>query len=116
MATKKKAKKQKAPPEPFWNELVEVWFSFCKEVFNESPTFDGSAPRDLKAIVSTLRQRAEKSGLIWTVSLARLRLHHFLSYAYQSSEWLRKNWLLSNLNRQKESIFFNLAQSTSKPK
>jgi hypothetical protein len=114
MAKVKKTRKEKAPPEPFWNEMVAVWFNFCEEKFNEKPTFDGSAPRDLKGIVSTLRTRAEKSGLMWSLSLAQLRLKNFLLFAYQDSEWLRKNWLLSNLNRQKDSIFFNLAKSTTK--
>lgn len=109
-----KAKKTKAPPEPHWNELVGIWFSFCEEMFNESPTFDGSAPRDLKSIVSALRQRAEKTGLEWTLSLAKLRLHHFLAFAYQDSDWLRKNWLLSNLNRQKDAIFINIRAAYSK--
>lgn len=34
-------KKSVRPPEPFWNEFVSIWFSFCKEKFNEIPTFDG---------------------------------------------------------------------------
>lgn len=109
-----KAKKEKAPPEPFWNELVEVWFNFCKEKFNEPPTFDGSAPRDLKFIVSTLHERAIASELEWTEELATSRFHKFLSFAYESSEWLRNNWLLSNLNRQKDAIFFNIRAATNK--
>lgn len=108
-----KAKKEKAPPEPFWNELVDVWFNFCKEQKKEKPTFDGSAPRDLKSIVSTLRKRAVESGQEWTQELATSRLYKFLLYAYDNSGWLRENWLLLNINRQKDIVFFNLAKDAT---
>lgn len=109
-----KAKKEKAPAEPFWNELVEIWFNFCKKKFSEPPTFDGSAPRDLKFIISTLHDRAVISDVEWTLEVATARFQKFLEFAYSSSEWLQKNWLLSNLNRQKDAIFFNIRAAANK--
>lgn len=100
-------KKEKAAPEPFWNEMVELWFRFCREKFNEEPTFSGSAPRDLKDIVKTLHERATKSNVEWTQNVAEFRFRNFLDFAYQDS-WLSKNWLLSNINRQKDKIFFTI--------
>lgn len=106
MATKKKPKKEKVV-EPYWNDLVEVYFNFCREKFNESPSFDGSAPRDLKAIIKTLHERSDKSNVEWTLNVATFRFHNFLEFAFQDY-WLSKNFLLSNINRQKDKIFFNI--------
>ena len=107
MTTRKK--KSVRPPEPFWNEFVSIWFSYCKEKFNEIPTFDGSSPRDLKSIIITLRKRCEQSGHEWNSEAATMRFRHFLDYCFQD-RWLSENWMLSNLNRQKEKIFFNIAK------
>lgn len=108
MTTKKK--RPRKPPEPFWNELVEHYFSFCKLFFSVSPTFSGSAPRDLKLIVETLHKRCVESGKDWTLISARDRLWAFLKCAYDDP-WLKNNFLLSNINRQKDKIFFNAAQN-----
>jgi hypothetical protein len=107
MVKEKKPKKEKAAPEPFWNELVEVYFNFCREKFHEPPSFDGSAPRDLKAIIKTLHDRAIKSNIEWTLPVAQFRFNNFLEFAYQD-KWLKDNFLLSNINRQKDKIFFNI--------
>jgi len=106
-------KKEKPSPELFWNELVSVYFDFCRDKFHEAPTFDGSAPRDLKSIVKTLRERAEKSQVEWTSDVAKFRLHNFLEFAYKDS-WLRNNFLLFNINRQKEKLFYNIRAALDK--
>lgn len=110
MATKEKKPKKttKKPPEPFWNELVEVHFAFCRDKFHEDPIFEGSAPRDLKSIITSLRERTESISVIWTLDTAKLRLFNFFEFAFKNNDWLRKNWLLSNLNRQKQAIFFQI--------
>ncbi len=109
-----RTKKTKKETEPYFKELVEVYFKFCREKFDEDPSFDGSAPRDLKNIISTLRQRATSKGIEWTLPVASLRLSLFLEYAFKD-KWLSQNWLLFNLNRQKDKIFYNirLAQNYS---
>lgn len=107
--------KKKTPksPEPYWQEIVAEYFRFCKEKFNDVPTFDGSSPRDLKSIIVALRKRCETAHEEWTYEAATGRFRHFLEYAFNSSSWLRDNWLLSNLNRQKDSIFFNKSKNES---
>ncbi len=114
MATKeKKPKKVRKPPEPYWNDMVEVWFAYCRDKFNESPSFDGSSPRDLKLIIISLHERAEKSNLEWTLDTAILRFKGFLDFAYQDY-WLQRNWLLSNINRHKDKIFYNIRAAIQK--
>ena len=105
MATKK-AKKEKIIT-PYWQQIVDCWFDFCYQHFNERPTFDGSAPIDLKNIIKALQDRATTSNIEWTLETALSRFKNFLSYAIQD-DWLRKNFLLFNINRQKDKIFFNI--------
>lgn len=112
MAKTKSPKKVKEV-EPFFKELVETYFSFCRDKLNEEPSFDGSSPRDLKAIVKTLRDRAEKSGYEWTVGTARFRFNNFLEFAFKD-KWLSENWLLFNINRQKDKIFFQIRKSITR--
>lgn len=100
----------KKQPEPFWNDFVAAYFSYTKEKFKEPPTFDGSAPRDLKAIVQALRKRAEERNVEWTKETALFRFKTFLDYAY-SEWWLREHWLLSNINRSKDIFFFKIHQN-----
>lgn len=104
-----KTKKEKQPPEPFWNEIVGIFFDFTKSRFGDAPSFDGSAPRDLKNILSVLRKRAEDKGVEWTYEVATTRFRHFLEWAYMDN-WLRQNWLLMHINRYKDKIFFAIAR------
>jgi len=99
--------------EPFWSELVQIYFAFCREKFSETPSFDGSSPRDLKSIVKSLRERALKANVEWNLQVASTRLKNFLDFAYQD-RWLKKNFLLSNINRQKDKIFFNIRAAINK--
>lgn len=105
--------KEKSTPELYWNELVSVYFDFCREKFNEDPSFDGSSPRDMKSIVKSLRERAEKNNIEWTLDTAKFRFHKFLDFSFQDS-WLSKNFLLFNINRQKDKIFYNIRAAINK--
>lgn len=105
---KNKTTKEK---EPYWNDLVSVFFSFCKEKFDTIPSFDGSQPRDLKRLISALRKRCEGAGHIWDYEAATSRFRHFLEYSYNTDRWLADNFLLSNLNRHKDKIFFNISKT-----
>lgn len=102
-----KKRSSKKPPEPFWGELVSIYFRFCNEKFHDVPTFMGSSPRDMKQIVTALRKRAEKHGYEWNHETATTRWWAFLEFAYRSDAWLRDHWTLFNLSRQKDAIFFN---------
>ena len=108
MAKAKKEKKEKKI-EPFWQELVGVYFDFTKSKFHDIPSFDGSAPRDLKNILQALRKRAEDKNVDWTHEVATTRFRHFLEWAYMD-RWLSENWLLMNINRQKDKIFFSITR------
>lgn len=104
-----KAKKEKKQPEPFWQDMIAVWFNFCKEKYNDVPTFDNSAPRDLKNIIQALRKRAEDKGIEWTQEVAIMRFRHFLEHCWMD-RWLSENWLLMNIMRQKDKIFFSITK------
>lgn len=104
-----KAKKEKKSPEPYWQDMIAVFFNFTKEKYHEPPTFDGSAPRDLKAIIEALRKRAEAKNVEWTYETATMRLRQFLEACYMD-RWLSDNWVLQNLNRQKDKIFLNASR------
>ena len=104
--------KKKRPPEPYWNKLVSVYFEFCRSRFNDEPSFDGSAPRDMKNILIYLRTRAEAKDIEWTEEIAATRWKSFIEYAF-TNRWLAENWLLSNINRQKDAIVFNSSKQQS---
>jgi len=105
------ATKTKRPKEPHYKIAVEVWFRFYEERFFEKPTFDTSAPRDLKLIMESLRKRAETQGREWTEALAEERLSGFLLYAY-SDMWIANHFTLRILNSQKDPIYARLRAST----
>lgn len=104
---KNRGSKKKPDAEPYWPELIKVYFSFCFEKFNEKPSFGGSDPSDMHRIIECLKKRAADQGVEWSQDVATLRWRGFLGTAYQD-DWLAKNWLLSHLNRQKDKIFLNL--------
>lgn len=98
------------PPEKFYSQAVEVWFAFYEEKFNDKPTFDTSAPRDLKLIMESLRKRAQAQGLEWTAELARTRLKGFLNFAFSDS-WISQHFTLRILNSQKDPVYAKLRQT-----
>lgn len=86
-----------------WKKLVEVWFVFYKEKFSVDPTFNGSSSKSLKSIVETIEKVAIKGGKEWTEDFATAGFKHFLMLAY-SDDWLRQNFLLTNLYSKFDSI------------
>lgn len=106
-AKKKQPSKKKEDSEPYWASLVKTYFSFCYEKFNEKPSFRGADPSDMHRIIEVLKKRAAEKNIEWTEEVANLRWREFLGRAFQD-DWLSKNWLLSNLNRKMDKVFFNL--------
>jgi hypothetical protein len=92
---------------PFFNEMVVVYFQFFEKKFDFKPSFDGSSPRDLKNILESMKSRSEEKGFEWTEELSGQMLNAFLEQCYQDV-WLKDNFLLFNLNRQKDKIFLKL--------
>jgi len=111
----RRVKKEKKAAELYWQDFIDCYFEFSRAKFSTIPSFDRSAPRDLKLIVSSLRKRAEENGIEWTKEIAIKRFKLFLEYAYDSDKWMRMNFLLSNLNRQKDKYFFNIKSENAKP-
>lgn len=105
-----RAKKEKKPAELYWQEFVGCYFEFTKSKFSETPSFDGSAPRDLRTIIQALRKRAEDAHIEWTKETALFRFKTFLEFSF-SDWWLSENWMLQNINRQKDKIFFKAAKN-----
>lgn len=100
-------KKEIKKPTKFFKDLVEIYFSFFEKKFGFKPSFDGSAPRDLKLILDAMEKRSTEKGFEWTKQLADQMLNAFLEEAHKDL-WLRDNFLLQNLNRQKDKLFFKI--------
>jgi hypothetical protein len=60
------------------------------------------------AVYNELLEKSEKD--LWKEDLNK-----FLEVAF-SYDWLKNNWLLSNIDRQKDTIFFNIAKQYSQNK
>jgi hypothetical protein len=104
----KKIRKKKADPsetEPFWQSLVDGFFSFVKEKFpGEEPSFHGRDPKLFKELVQRLKSRAGKKGKDWNEVNAVEMLKYFLVLAH-TEEWMRKHFLLKNLVEQFDAIY-----------
>lgn len=94
----------------FWQPIVKAYFDFYEKKFEEIPSFDGSSPRDLNSIIEALKKRATLACVIWTEDIAVSRVLSFLEFCYNDS-WLRDNFMLQNLNRQKDKIFLKIKAS-----
>ena len=104
-----KKSKQPKQPEPHFQLMVSTYFKWCVDNKGDKPSFDGSSPRNLLLIVKQLRQRAEDKNIEWTELAAVTRLNAFLDVA-NTYQWLSDHWTLFNLDRQKDTIFFNIAK------
>jgi hypothetical protein len=99
----KNSKKEEEPPEPHWQQIVDLWFCFYKEKFKIKPSFKDQDPKLLKKIIVQLKKRAEDKNVEWTEENALNRLKLFLEHAY-ARDWLKENFLLKNLHDQFDVI------------
>ena len=104
---KKVAPKKEKRARPHWNKCVEAFFEFCEDRFGEKPTFDHSAPRDLGFIMDAIEKKTVEKQMLYTEDIAVRSLKLFLLYCF-NDQWLQKNFILFNLNRQKDKIFFKI--------
>lgn len=93
----------------FFQAFVSAYFQFCRDEFGEEPSFDGSAPRDLAAIYDAIESKCNARQMIFTEELGVRSFKVFLEYCRKDG-WLAENFLLFNLNRQKDKIFFKIKQ------
>jgi len=100
-------KKKEKIVRQYWNDIVSLFFNFCEEKFGERPTFDGSSPRELGMIYDAIKKKSDEKQLDWTEDRA-LKSHRLFFEFCWADNWLQKNFILFNLNRQKDKIFFNI--------
>jgi hypothetical protein len=106
-AKKMKRKKNISPAREFWQPLVKILFDFCEDKFGDKPSFDGSAPKDMGLIIDAIKTKCDEKNIAWTEEMAKRSWLLFLQTCYDD-KWLHDNFLLLNLNRQKDKIFFKL--------
>jgi len=87
----------------YWKQIVETWFTFYKKYYLVEPTFNGASAKNLKLIIDRLKSLSEKSGYEWNEDYAIRVLTRFLDNAF-SDNWLKDNFLLSNLYSKFDSI------------
>lgn len=102
---KKKGKEEKET-EPHWDMITKVWFDFNKKEFGDEPSFERDDPKILKRIVHRLKKRAAVANVEWTEVTAPARFKSFLDKCF-ADQWLRTNFLLSNLEKQFDKIILN---------
>lgn len=102
-APQAEAVKKKDEKTPYWKKLVDAWFDFYKKNFSIEPSFKGVDAKSLKDISERIRKASQKAGKQWTEDFAIASLKHFFTLAF-SDEWLKRNFLLSNLASKFDSI------------
>ena len=93
----------------YWQSLVKIFFDFCVEKKGDEPSFGGMETRNMKELIAELKRRCEKKGTEWTEQEAINRWNNFLKFSY-TDYWLSNNWTLFNLNRQKDKVFYKIAE------
>lgn len=88
----------------YWKKFVEAWFEFYKSKFTDKPTFNATMAASLKSIMLRIRKTADEKKLSeWTEEYAVRCLIYFLNKAY-ADDWLKANFLLTNLSSKFDSI------------
>lgn len=101
---KKVSKNSEKETEPYWQELVNGWFSFHKANKLDEPSFEGKDPRTFQQLVRLLKKRAKKKNNQWTMEHACGSLNYFLSLSFKE-DWLSKHFTLSNLVDQFDAVY-----------
>lgn len=103
-AKKAPTKKQQLEATPYWQKLVDNWFDFYRGKFKMDPTFNGAAAANFKKIVDRLKILSEKDKFEWTEENAMRIARRFFTKAYEADQWMRDNFLISNLYSKFDSI------------
>lgn len=121
---KSSAQKKKEDATPHWSALVSEWFRFyvqmhggAKPSFEEVKGSPSSPPSNLKQLMQKIRQRVADhpatANVVWDEGNAVTYLRMYLTKAW-NDQWLRDNFLLSNLNSKFDAIANRKEQSNSK--
>lgn len=106
-------KKEKAPPEKYFQKAIMLFFGFHKGHFRDedgyalAPNWDnekrGMEMKGLKLILTTLREISEGKGFEWTEEKMTADFNKFLERAINHS-LVKKNFLCCMMNRYKFDI------------
>lgn len=100
----KLVKSEEENTEPYWQDLVDVWFDFHKINKLDKPSFAGKDPKTFKQLIGLLKKRAASRKQEWTLEIACGSLKYFLSLAFKEV-WLSKHFLLENLVKQFDAVY-----------
>lgn len=107
---KKQAMDEESEKTPFFEELLDVWSEFYENEFNSKPSPDRE---NLKTIILKIRNFCYEKKYVWDKDFAKKSLTHFLKKAIKN-DWLRENFLLSNIAKQFDSILNSQKNGNSK--
>lgn len=113
--SKKVSTKKNTEPEPYWDLIIEIWFSFNEEKYGGRPILSGQDARNLKKLIQLLKARAKLKQVEWNEQTAPQRLRAYLDEAFEDP-WLKGNFLLNNLVTQFNKIILNHSQHATNRK
>jgi hypothetical protein len=99
-----------------WEFLKKIWFDFYEQTFQLKPKFAAAQAKHLADILSELEKVASSASEQWTEEVAGKYFKKFLFKALRD-EWLKKNFLLSNLSSHFDKIVtpVNDGTTTNRP-
>ena len=98
-----KAPEEKEPTK-FWKSFVDIWFRRYDEVTGAKPTFNPAAAKNLKSIIQRLEKMYfDKNTEHWEEVKALITFNKFIDNALRD-DWLKSNFLLTNLSTQFDKI------------
>lgn len=87
----------------YFEFLKIIWFEFYTDKFSLPPTFNSLNGKKLKSIILKLETFSKNQKFEFTEEIAKKTFLKFLTLAY-SDNWLKSNFLLSNLDSKFDSI------------
>lgn len=108
---KMKKKNINSAARKFWPKLVSVFFDFCVEVFGEKPSFNGASAKSMGEIIDSIELKCKEKEIEYTEDMACRSWRLFLVTAHED-KWLQENFVLTNLNKFKDKIFFKLSKQS----
>ncbi len=110
------SKKKKVDPEKYFRQAASIWIRVYGELVPPDPETgevadpsfwkDGAEKRNLKLILTSLRDRAESRGVEWTEENMAQRFEAFIRKAWED-DFVYKNFMLRMINNNKVKFFNN---------
>lgn len=107
-------KKTDPKGEPFWRDLIKVWFDVYADKIppdpedgeKAKPVFKGAETTAMKTLVAELRMRAAKKNIEWVREVAKDRWRNFLEKSFED-DFISKNFMLRIICNNMTKIFNN---------